>query len=68
MTVGEKIRNLRRFRGWSQDSLAKMIHVNQSTVGKWERDPYFLPYGKMIEICKALKVTPTELMRGVDFE
>lgn len=68
MTLGEKIRSLRRFRGWSQENLGKMTGVNQKTISGWEYNPYMMPYGKLIEISKALDTTPIELLRGVDFE
>ena len=33
----EKVRELRKRRGWSQEDLAREIHVSLSTVQRWEK-------------------------------
>lgn len=36
MTVGEKIKALRKERGWNQSDLAKTIGFSQKTISSWE--------------------------------
>jgi transcriptional regulator with XRE-family HTH domain len=36
MTMGKKIRKLRRDREWSQRELAELISVSRNMVGHWE--------------------------------
>ncbi len=38
MTVGERIKNLRKERGYSQESLSKHLHVSRQAVSKWEQN------------------------------
>ena len=38
MTVGEKIKELRIDKGWSQAQLGKMVNVSQKAVDYWERN------------------------------
>lgn len=35
-TLGERIRDARLMRGWSQKRLAKELYLNESTVQAWE--------------------------------
>ncbi|MFW5913833.1 MAG: helix-turn-helix domain-containing protein, partial [Bacillota bacterium] len=37
MTIGVKLRNLRIEKGYTQKDLAKVLHVSDKTVSKWER-------------------------------
>ena len=54
--AGEKIYNLRKKRGLSQDQLAKKIGVSRKTVYKWESD-LALPTSENVEsLCAALGV------------
>ena len=36
MTIGEKIQNMRKARGWSQEELAEHIGVSRQAVSRWE--------------------------------
>ena len=36
MTFGEKLKELRKARGWSQEELAGQIHVSRQALSKWE--------------------------------
>ena len=38
MTLGEKIKELRKARGLSQEELAEQINVSRQAVSKWELD------------------------------
>ena len=36
MKLGEKIGNLRRLQGFSQEQLAERLHISRQAVSKWE--------------------------------
>ena len=36
MTFGEKLQQLRKDRGWSQERLAEEIPISRQAVSKWE--------------------------------
>ena len=38
MTFGEKLQDLRRKAGMSQDTLAEKLEVSRKAVSKWERE------------------------------
>ena len=38
MTIGERIKNLRKSKGYSQDSLAKLVNTTDKTISKWENN------------------------------
>ncbi len=52
MTLGEKIKELRKARGLSQEELAEQINVSRQAVSKWELD-LSLPDIDNIEIGRA---------------
>lgn len=36
MTFSERLMQLRKQRGWSQEQLGEQLHVTRQTVSKWE--------------------------------
>lgn len=40
MIIGEKIKKLRKAKGWTQDQLAELISVTRNMVGYWERNEH----------------------------
>ena len=38
MTIGEKMKEIRKERGWSQEQLAEELIVSRAAVAKWESD------------------------------
>ena len=38
LSLGERLRNARESRKWTQDQLADRINVTRSTISNWERD------------------------------
>ena len=38
LSLGERLRNARESRGWTQDQLADRINVTRYTISNWERD------------------------------
>ena len=62
MTLGEKIQELRRRNGMSQDTLAEMLDVSRQAVSKWERDEAVPETDKIIRIAKAFSVSTDYLL------
>ncbi|MBQ7925537.1 MAG: helix-turn-helix transcriptional regulator [Lachnospiraceae bacterium] len=60
--LGENIKNLRKQKGYSQETLAQQLSVVRQTVSKWEKG-YSVPDAEMLERMAALFEVPvTELL------
>lgn len=57
MTLGEKIQELRRKRGMSQDVLAEKLEVSRQAVSKWERDEAVPETEKIIRLAQEFQVS-----------
>lgn len=64
MTLGEKIRHLRKRNNISQDDLANELDVSRQSVSKWETDTSIPELGKLIRMGEVFNVTLDELIRG----
>ncbi|MBR2048082.1 MAG: helix-turn-helix transcriptional regulator [Oscillospiraceae bacterium] len=63
MTMGEKILNLRKARGWSQEELAERIGVTRQAVSRWESDSAKTDADKIIAVCDLFGVSADYLLR-----
>lgn len=63
MTIGEKILNMRKARGWSQEELAERIGVTRQAVSRWEADAAKPDTDKVITICDLFGVSADYLIR-----
>ena len=61
MNFGEKLYDLRRKQGFSQEQLAEKLNVTRQTVSKWELGQSTPDANKLIEISKVLEVNINEL-------
>jgi len=53
--IQEKVKELRRKKGWSQERLAREIGVSLSTIQRWENQggkPTLLPLRELIKLLK----------------
>ncbi len=63
MTIGDRIREKRTERKWSQrDLAAKMNYSNHSTIGKIESGKVDIPQSRIVQFAEVLGVTPAYLM------
>lgn len=62
MTFGEKLQELRRKAGMSQDALAERLEVSRQAVSKWERDEAMPETEKVVRIAKLFGVSLDELL------
>ena len=65
MTMGEKILNLRKARGWSQEELAERIGVTRQAVSRWESDGAKPDADKIIAVCDLFGVSADYLLRDL---
>jgi transcriptional regulator with XRE-family HTH domain len=64
--VGDKIRELRQQRGWSQDFLAKRVGVVQSAISQIERGTAGPTLKTLLEIAQVLEVAPSALIMDTE--
>lgn len=57
MTFGEKLQELRRASGMSQDTLAEKLDVSRQAVSKWERDEAMPETDKVVRIAQLFDVS-----------
>ncbi|WP_090297562.1 helix-turn-helix domain-containing protein [Pseudobutyrivibrio sp. ACV-2] len=62
MIVNEKIFTLLKERGISQKSLSQMTGIPESTISDWKRKGKTPGADKIVEVCKALEINPSELL------
>lgn len=62
MTFGEKLYQLRRTQGLSQESLAEKLHTSRQAISKWENDNGYPETEKLILIAKLFHVSLDELL------
>ena len=57
MTVGEKIYQLRKQKGYSQEELAEKINISRQSVSLWETNQIVPQIDYLIELSKLFNVT-----------
>lgn len=63
MTLGEKILNMRKARGWSQEELAERIGVTRQAVSRWESNSAKPDADKIVAVCDLFGVSADYLLR-----
>lgn len=64
MTLGERIQNLRKMKGISQDDLADKMGVSRQAVSKWENQQSIPDLDKVILMSDYFGVTTDHLLKG----
>lgn len=62
--IGKFIAECRKAKGYTQASLAEELHITNRAVSKWENGRSLPDAAIMIELCKLLGITVTELLEG----
>jgi len=60
-TVGENIKQARKFKGLTQKQVAEIFHMTQQQYSRFENGIFELNYNQIVEICKLLDITPNEI-------
>ena len=68
MTVGQRIRQLRKSKGMSQEALGTIVDTPNCTVSFWETGKFCPSLQAFRRVCKALDVSMDEFMEGVDLD
>lgn len=63
MILGEKITNLRKQNGWSQEELAEMMNVSRQSVSKWEGSQSVPDLDKILKLANIFGVTTDYLLK-----
>ncbi|MEY8427190.1 helix-turn-helix transcriptional regulator [Lachnospiraceae bacterium 46-15] len=63
MTLGDKICNLRKRAGWSQEDLAEMLDISRQSVSKWESGTSIPDLDKIVKLSKIFDVTTDFLLK-----
>jgi len=66
MTFGERLKQIRTDKGMRTEFLARKIGICRPLVYKYEMDVQYPTLKRFGKICKALKMTPEEFMKGVE--
>lgn len=62
MSIGHKIAELRKEKGWSQKELGSRIGVHYTSIGRWEKDGSLLDINDVLKLAKAFSVSTDYLL------
>lgn len=63
--IGERIRQVRKTRGWSQEKLAKKCGISLNFMGKIERGTRKMSMDTFARLCMALETDADALLWGI---
>lgn len=63
---GEQVRKLRKARGLSQEKLAELAELHRNYIGGIERGERNIALLNILRLAKALGVSLTELLEGIE--
>ena len=66
MTVGERLLELRKKKGLSQEEVANILNVSRQTISKWETDQSSPDFDKIVPICNLYEISANCLLTGND--
>ena len=64
MSLGERLYELRKKKGFSQEEVAEKLNVTRQSVSKWETDESKPDFDKIVPICELFEITSNELLTG----
>lgn len=64
MTLGQRLYELRRDKGFSQEKVAEILGVTRQTVSKWETDQSTPDFDKILPLCRLFDISTDELIMG----
>ncbi|USS90261.1 helix-turn-helix domain-containing protein [Fructilactobacillus carniphilus] len=66
MILGQRIREEREKRNWTQNDLAELLNVSRQSVSKWEIGTAYPDIDRLIQISDLFEVSLDSLIRGDD--
>lgn len=64
MTLGQRLYEMRRQKGFSQEQVAEVLGVTRQTVSKWETDQTTPDFDKILPLCELYNISTDELLKG----
>ena len=64
MTLGEKLKEIRKRFGLSQEELAEMLNVSRQAITKWENDGGKPDIDNLLELSKKFGITVDSLLNN----
>ena len=64
MSLGERLYELRKKKGLSQEEVADQLNVTRQTISKWETDESKPDFDKIVPICELFGIDSKELLTG----
>lgn len=68
MSLGERLYELRKKKGLSQEEVAEKLNVTRQSVSKWETDESKPDFDKIVPICELYEISTNELLGGTKEE
>jgi len=68
MSLGNKLLNLRKEKGLSQEEVAEKLNVTRQTVSKWETNQSTPDFDKILPLCDLFEISPNELLKEKEQE
>ena len=68
MSLGQKLLELRKTKGLSQEEVAERLNVTRQTVSKWETDQSTPDFDKIVPLCSLYNITTDELLISDSFD
>lgn len=65
MSIGQKLSDLRKKKGLSQEEVADKLGVTRQTISKWETDQSTPDFDKIIPICELYGLSADELLGNI---
>jgi len=63
-TIGKKLRDIRKQKGWSQEHVADSLYLSQSAYARIENGESCSWANNLEQICKVFEITPEELVKN----
>lgn len=64
MSIGEKLLELRKKTGLSQEEVTYRLNVTRQTISKWETDQSTPDFDKIAPLCELYEISADELLTG----
>lgn len=64
MTLGQRLYEMRRGKGLSQEQAAEILGVTRQTISKWESDQTTPDFDKILPLCELYNISTDELLKG----
>lgn len=64
MTLGQRLYEMRKAKGLSQEQTAEILGVTRQTISKWESDQTTPDFDKILPLCDLYNISSDELLKG----